>query len=118
MKKQMVLIGLGLVVILVVSGLVFAQAQTQSPGAKSQKQNEVPIVVTGKIAYLKQLGGYYVSGEKPAQEYMIDNQNAQVLGKLHKSAKVVKIEGRRRGAELLIIEKIDGKPYTAKSTPK
>jgi hypothetical protein len=77
-----------------------------------------PIVVTGKIAHLNQLGGYYISGDVPAQEYMIENQDPQVLEKLLKSDKVVRIEGRRQGAELLIIEKIDGKPYTAKPTPK
>jgi len=118
MKKQMVLFVLVLVATLIVSGFVFAQGQTKASGAKGQNENTVPIVVTGKIAHMKQLGGYFVSGEVPAQEYMIVNQNPQVLEKLLKSAKVVKIEGRRQGAENLIIEKIDGKPYTVKSAPK
>ena len=118
MKKQMVLIVLSLAVTLIVSGFAFAQGQGKSPSAKSQNESEVPIVVTGKIAYMKQLGGYFVSGAVPAQEYMIENQNPQVLEKLLKSVKEVRIEGRRRGAELLIIEKIDGKPYTAKPSIK
>jgi hypothetical protein len=118
MKKQMVLIVLGLAVTLMISGFVLAQGQAIAPGAKSQNESEVPIVVTGKIAYMKQLGGYFVSGAVPAQEYMIENQNPQELEKLLKSAKEVRIEGRRIGAELLIIEKINGKPYTTKPSIK
>jgi hypothetical protein len=118
MKKQMALIVLALAATLMVSGFVFAQGQTQAPGAKSQNEKGDPVVVKGKIAYMKQLGGYIVNGEDPAGEFMIVNQNPQVLEKLLKSAKNIKIDGRLRGAEFLTIEKIDGKPYTAKPTTK
>jgi hypothetical protein len=80
----------------------------------AQLEKGPPVVVTGKIAFMKQLDGYIVNGKDPAGEFIIVNQNPQVLEKLLKSAKMVKIDGYLRGAEFLTIEKIDGKPYSAK----
>jgi len=117
MKKNILSIVVILSAMALATSFGFAGGPAPEKGSAQAAKGQ-PIVVTGKIAYMKQLGGYYVSGDVPAQEYMIENQNPQVLEKLLKSAKVVKIEGLRQGAELLIIEKIDGKPYTAKPTPK
>jgi hypothetical protein len=101
-----------------VSGFVFAQGQATSQSAKNQNDDGDSIVVQGKIAYLKQLGGYILNGETPAGEFIIVNQDPQVLEKLLKNANKVKIEGRLRGAEFLTIEKIDGKPYRGESASK
>jgi hypothetical protein len=80
----------------------------------AQLEKGQPVVVTGKIAFMKQLDGYIVNGKDPAGEFIIVNQNPQVLEKLLKSAKMIKIDGYLRGAEFLTIEKIDGKPYSVK----
>ena len=46
---------------------------------------------------------------------MVVNPNPKLLGQLSKSGKIVTIQGRLEGgADLLFIEKIDGKPYHGK----
>jgi len=43
---------------------------------------------------------------------MVVNPNPKFLGQLSKSGKIVTIQGRMEGgADLLFIEKVDGKPY-------
>ena len=93
------------------SSIVFAQAE-KNQTATATKQETAKIAVTGKIAYLKYLGGYYVQGEEPAGEFMVVNQNPRILKYLMKSGKTVSIEGYlKMGADHLVIEKIDGKKY-------
>ena len=90
-----------------------AKAQDLNPGTTGQ-----PVVVKGKVAFMKNLGGYIVNGEEPFGEFMIVNQNAQRLGALLKDGKTITIEGKLRGAEFLFIDKIDGKPYSGKTASK
>lgn len=93
----------------------FAQVQTPKEGGASSPQQMQKITVKGKIAYMKNLGGYYVNGEDPPGEYMVVNMNTKVLKKLMKSGKTVTIEGHLTiGADHLFIEKIDGKKYIGK----
>ena len=75
--------------------------------------------VKGKIEYQKNMGGYYVKGEKPPTNLFIENQNSKVLKKLYESKKTVTVDGHATaGADYLFIEKIDGQPYQAgKKTP-
>lgn len=69
----------------------------------------------GKIDYMENLGGYFVRGEEPPEEYFIVNQDPKLLEELMKSRKTVTIEGHSTiGADHLFIEKIDGQPYAAK----
>ncbi len=76
------------------------------------KIEEPPFTVKGKIEYNKSLGGYYVHAFEPGGELFIVNQDTKVLDDLMKSDKTLTIEGRIvRGAEYLLIEKIDGQPY-------
>lgn len=71
-----------------------------------------PITVTGKIAYRARSGGYYINSERPPAVLIIVNQNPEMLEELLKSGNEVTIEGRlREGADLIFVEKIDGKPY-------
>jgi hypothetical protein len=80
--------------------------------AESTKPEGSPIIVKGKIDFMKNLGGYYILGDVPAREYFIMNTNPEVLEDLFKSGKTVTIEGRIvRGAEYLFIDRIDGRPY-------
>jgi hypothetical protein len=87
----------------------FAQAPAQDA-----KKEPFRITVEGKIKYMKDLGGYYLQGEKPRNEFMIVNQNPGVLKKIMDSKKTVTAEGTLRAAEFLTIETIDGKTYSGK----
>ena len=105
---------MGIVLSLLVVALVACSGITQIP-AETTKQDGIPITIKGKIDYMKNLGGYFVLGDVPAREYIIMNENLKVLGELHKSGKIVTIEGRIvRGAEYLFIDKIDGQSYRGK----
>ena len=117
MKKKTLSTLIVLFALALFTSVGFAGGAAPEKGS-AQAEKGQPVVVTGKIAFIKQLGGYIVNGEDPAGEFMIVNQNPQVLEKLLKSAKKIKIDGRLLGAEFLTIEKIDGKPYTAKPTTK
>ena len=96
--------------------LVVAVVACSSIGQKppeSTKPEGSPIIVKGKIDFMKNLGGYFILGDVPAREYIIMNTNLTVLEELFKSGKTLTIEGRIvRGAEYLFIDKIDGRPYT------
>ena len=94
--------------------MTLEQGLEQKP-TETTKPEGSPITVTGKIDYMKNLGGYFVLGDVPAREYIIMNENSKVLEGLFKSGKQVTIEGRIvRGAEYLHIDKIDGKAYVGK----
>ena len=101
-------------VLALVTGYVIAQAPAKQQGADIQMDKGQPVVVKGKIAYMKGLGGYFVNGEEPVGEFMIVNQDPKLLGDLFKSGKKVTINGRLRGADFLFIEKLDGKKYSVK----
>ena len=76
-------------------------------------------MVKGKIASFG--GRYYVLGQNPPGEFLVENENPKVLGGLLKGGKILTVEGHLTlGADLLFIEKIDGKPYSAqkKNKPK
>jgi hypothetical protein len=110
-KLLPVLVGSLLAVGLMV-GAVFAQGAGKSEGAIGVQAEGRKTVITGKIVYMKDLGGYVVISEKPHEEYKIINVNEEVLGPLAKSGKSMTIEGSlRQGAYLLFVEKIDGKKY-------
>ncbi len=114
---RLVIIACLLVIALLVS-LGCAQRAGQAQGAATAAPEGSQITVIGKIDYMKNLGGYFIMGEKPAREYIIMNDNPKVLEGLFKSGKIVTIEGRIvRGAEYLFIEKIDGTAYRGESNP-
>ncbi len=90
---------------------IFAAVFAQGP-AQETKKGPFKITVVGKINHMKELGGYYLQGEKPRGEFMIVNQDPKVLKEIMKSKKSITVEGSLKGAEFLTIEKIDGKKYT------
>ena len=103
-----IILSLAIVTLVACSSLSQKSVETKTPEG-------IPITIKGKIDYMKNLGGYFVLGDVPAREYIIMNENLKVLGELHKSGKIVTIEGRIvRGAEYLFIDKIDGQPYRGK----
>jgi hypothetical protein len=114
MKKTVLSIILIVSVMALFTGSVIAQAPTKQKAADTQTDKGQPVVVKGKIAYMKSLGGYFVSGEEPFGEFMIVNQDTKLLDELFKSGKKVTINGRLRGADFLFIEKLDGKKYSVK----
>jgi hypothetical protein len=94
-------------------GTCYAQGQAQ----QTQKEPRA-ITLQGKIKYMDQLGGYFVSGVKPGGEWMILNQNPEVLKGYMESEKTLTIEGTLRGTERITIKKIDGKEYTGTAPSK
>lgn len=114
MKKTVLSIILIVSVVALFTGSAMAQAPTKEKGADTQMDKGQPVIVKGKIAYMKSLGGYFVNGEEPFGEFMIVNQDTKLLGELFKSGKKVTINGRLRGADFLFIEKLDGKKYSVK----
>ena len=101
------------------ASLATGAEQAMMPPADTRVQNPgMPVVAQGKIAFMERLGGYYVLVNSPPNEMMIVNQDTVQLDALFKSGKKVNIEGRIViGADYLIIDQIDGKPYTVKPLP-
>jgi hypothetical protein len=110
MRRRLLVIVLSLAFAVSAAGPALAGGPAKDQGLNPSEMGQ-PVVVKGKIAFMKSLGGYIVNGEEPFGEFMIVNQNAQLLGPLVKNGAKVAIEGRLRGADFLFIEKIDGKPY-------
>jgi hypothetical protein len=110
-----------IVSILIMSAFVLAFmatacfAQAAAPDVKKEPR---VITLQGKIEFMEQLGGYYVHGVKPGGEWMILNQNPEVLKKYMEGKKTLTIEGTLRGTERITIMKIDGKQYTAEKPAK
>jgi hypothetical protein len=111
-KKMMMSILMILLFATIAVGTCFAQGQAQP-----MKEPRV-ISLQGKIEFMDQLGGYYVQGVKPGGEWMILNQNPEVLKKYMESKKTLTIEGTLRGTERITIMKIDGEQYTAEKPAK
>jgi hypothetical protein len=101
----------------VIVAVLFVLAAALSTGLAQEKAADMgmqKIKVKGKIGYAESLGGYYVMGENPPSEIFIVNPDKKILEKLKKSGKTVTIEGRLTiSADHLMIEKINGKKYTA-----
>jgi copper chaperone NosL len=105
-KRMMLSVLLSLLVASIAAGTCFAQGQAQQPMKEPRT-----ITLQGKIEYMDMLGGYYVRGVKPGGEWMILNQNPEVLKGYMESKKTLTIEGTARGTERITIKKIDGKEY-------
>jgi hypothetical protein len=94
-----------------------AAAQPIQPKLSAEKTNadQNKIIIKGKIASFGDR--YYVLGQNPPGEFLIENENSKVLGALLKEGKILTVEGHTTlGADLLFIEKINGKKYFAAKT--
>jgi hypothetical protein len=111
MKRQLADLILALLLIAFIASGAFAVEPAPGPAGTPGIEKGQPLIVKGKVAFAKGLGGYYLNGEDPKGELMIVNQIPTLLEGLLKSDKMVVIDGRLRGADFLFIEKIDGKPY-------
>jgi hypothetical protein len=110
MKKRIYTILVGLMLIMSWTGLGMATERSI--------QGE-PMTVTGTIDFRERSGGYYVLGETPPTVLIIVNQDPKVLEELFKGHQKVTIQGHLSGgADLLFIEKIDGKPYAGPQVSK
>jgi len=104
----------GIILSLSFLAMVACSAVSQKP-AGTTKPEGPQITVKGKIDYMKNLGGYIVTGENPPSTLFIVNQDPKVLEELFKSQKRITIDGHFTiGADHLFIEKIDGQPYLGK----
>ncbi|MEN6624143.1 MAG: hypothetical protein ABFD50_21675, partial [Smithella sp.] len=85
--------------------------------AKAQKTPDRQALETikGTINYNERMGGYFIKGVEPGGELFIVNQDVKTLKRIKESNNIVTFEGHygKGGAEYFIIEKIDGKKYSA-----
>lgn len=100
-----------------------AEAEQRIPDPDVQgKINDArqEITLKGKIAYAKELGGYFFQTEKAGNKVIL-NQNYDTLKKLAQSRQAVKIQGRISPVDLkarhIYIEKVDDKPYQGDKAP-
>jgi hypothetical protein len=78
-----------------------------------------PITLEGRIIY-RQVGGYLLQADR-AGDKIILNQNYQVLKKLAKERRKVKVEGKINpldiSARYIYLDVINGKPYHGDKAP-
>ena len=111
-KKLLGIILFFAVVTLMVSGAAAQQPAKPMPGPENTNSEQAKLIVKGKITLLG--GRYYVMGQNPPGELLIENTNSKILGELLKSGKTLLIEGHTTlSADLFFIEKIEGQPYLA-----
>ncbi len=97
--------------------LCIAACNTQQPAEKPG--TSASFTFMGKIRYVERTNHYMVSGEKPPDEFIVENPDPKLLGDLVKSGKAVNIKGHTTiDADQLFIEEIDGKKYPADTSGK
>lgn len=78
------------------------------------------ISLAGKIAYAKELGGYFFQTDAAGNKIIL-NQNYTTLKQLAQGRQAVKIQGRINPVDIkarhIFIEKIDGKAYHGDKAP-
>jgi len=111
MKKKFLSMVVFLSVAALAATLGFAGGPAPGPGSAQAPSGE-PIIVKGKVDFIAAVDRYFVRAENPHTDLMVVNPNPRALDQLSKSGKIVTVQGRLEGgADLLFIEKIDGKPY-------
>ena len=97
------------------AALSFNLYSDQAARARSRQESlwsEAPVVkinITGKV--IKDSQGYSIRGKRPAEIFTILNPNPEILDKIVKSGRLVKIEATSVVGDNVKIEKIDGKSY-------
>jgi len=111
MKRNILSIVVILSVVAFATSFGFAGGPAPEQGSAKAAKGQ-PIVVKGKVTFVEKVDRYFVRGENPPTDLIVLNPNPKFLGQLSKSGKIVTIQGRLEGgADLLFIEKVDGKPY-------
>jgi len=111
MKKNILSMVVILSVVALATSFGFAGGPAPEQGSAKAVKGQ-PVVVKGKVAFVEKVNQYFVRGENPPTDLIVLNPNQKFLGQLSKSGKIVTIQGRLEGgADLLFIEKVDGKPY-------
>jgi hypothetical protein len=118
MKKKIQSVFVILSVVALAAGFGFAGGPAPEQGSAQAAKGEL-IVVKGKVDFVQAVDRYFVRAEHPHTDLMVVNPNPKLLDQLFKSSKIVTIQGRMEGgADLLFIEKIDGKFYQGGLAPK
>ena len=111
MKKKIVSMVVILSVVVLAASFGSAGGPPPEQGSAQAAKGQ-PVVIKGKLDYIQRLDRYFVRAENPSTDLMVVNPDKKALGQLSKSGKIVTVQGRLEGgADLLFIEKIDGKPY-------
>jgi hypothetical protein len=109
------------VMLVMVTGKAGAEQLIPDPDVQG-KINDArqEITLKGKIAYAKELGGYFFQTEAAGNKVIL-NQNYDTLKKLAQSRQAFKIQGRISPVDLkarhIYIEKVDDKPYQGDKAP-
>ena len=111
-KKWMILLLAGSFLVLAATASIGLAQAPQEPAVAKKVPGSISL--TGTIVNSKQYGGYVIFRKKPHEEYKILNVNEPVLSELAKKGEPVQIEGHfKSGAYFVVIDKINGKDYTA-----
>jgi hypothetical protein len=111
MTKKILTMVVILSVLALAASLAFSGGPAPEQGSTQAPKGEL-IVVRGKVDFIAAVDRYFVRAENPHTDLMVVNPNPRALDQLSKSGKIVTVQGRLEGgADLLFIEKIDGKPY-------
>ena len=113
MKKNIMSAVVILFLVAITASFSFAGGPAPEKGSAKTKMEQA-VVLKGRIDYIQQVDQFFVrSAEMPPTDLMVVNPNQKILNQIFKSGKTVTVHGRLSGgADLLFIEKIDGKAYT------
>ncbi len=116
MKKKIMCPVLILFLLALAANFCFAGGPALEKGSVKATM-EQPIVVKGRIDYVQRVDQFFVRGDgPPPTDLMVVNPNPKILNQFIKTGKAVSVQGRLSGgADLLFIEKIDGKIYSGAS---
>jgi hypothetical protein len=118
MKKKSLWIVVILSIVVLAASIGFAGGPAPEQGSSQVAKGE-PVVVKGKLDFVQRVDRFFVRAEGPPADLMVVNPNKKALDQLSKSGKTLTIQGRLAGgADLLFIEKIDGKPYQGEPASK
>ena len=111
MKKKVLLMVVILSAVAFAASFGFAGGPAPEKGSTQAAKGQ-SIVVKGKVDFIKAADRYFVRADNPRTDLMVMNPDPKFLDQLSKSGKIVTVQGRLEGgADLLYIEKVDGKPY-------
>jgi hypothetical protein len=115
-KKFIALLGVfNLLALIVLAAPGLCQGAGKQPASQAAPSEVPAVTAKGKVVYDQRSHNYmFYQEEPPYSEFFIMNQNVEDLKALAESQKNVTVEGfMPRGADSLLIDKIDGKKFGA-----
>jgi hypothetical protein len=113
-KKVIALVGVfSMLGLTVLAAPGFCQGTGKQPTAPANPAEAPAVTVKGKVVYDQRSHNYmFYQEEPPYGEYFVMNENVAALKVLAESRQIVTVAGSMpRGADSLLIDKIDGKKF-------